>query len=664
MNKPRGIQGILILLWGIQADFFWVSIPMALLLEYRYYFNRRWALSETDFYRVADVVSLVLIAVILYLFFNSQPKHFIIALIEWIPLIIYPLVAIYAYSTSERMSLDVIFYSLRKQREPVQQSWDLDYIYLGACLVAVGTNPDSKFWFFPLSILVLAITFYPLKSKRYKVSVWFMALGMVLLIALGTQFTLRQSHLALKDITANWIASWIRSRTDPLKTTTSLGRVGDLKVSDAILFRIKVIDDGPAPSLLQEAIYDLPAGTDWMVLNTGFTNVPHTGDFIWQFSQTKNANAAKAQSTFTRKINQDASSSARMYLEFNKVSALVPTPDSVTKISDLPALNIQQNEYGTLRATGLIPSAFFNMEYGQKNTVNSQPRPSDFYLPQEYEPLFSDHSYPLAPKSKSAAVAYVKEFFSDYTYSLYQPEDLANHQPLEYFLKTRKSGHCEYFATATVLMLRHLGVPARYVVGYSVQEYDSFLEMYVVRQRHAHAWAIAYVNGEWQVVDTTPSTWVALEAQNESLLRPLLNLVSSRWFAFQRWWEVQRLEDHKTELYVLGILLTLILAWRLYRSDQVTVNKPAEGSTDEGEDFADLPFYRIETLLTNAGFSRGKGELLIDWIERIEHPELVALIRPHYKWRFDPLATTEKEKHDLELKVKLWIEKSYSSTLR
>jgi transglutaminase-like putative cysteine protease len=45
-----------------------------------------------------------------------------------------------------------------------------------------------------------------------------------------------------------------------------------------------------------------------------------------------------------------------------------------------------------------------------------------------------------------------------------------NETPLARFLLRTRSGHCEYFATATVLLLRQLGIPARYAVGYAVHE--------------------------------------------------------------------------------------------------------------------------------------------------------------------------------------------------
>lgn len=651
MIKPRFIQGILILLWGSQTEFLWISIPMALLLEGRYFFNRRWALEKNDFYRISDLVSLALLATMIYLVLNTKSTHFIILLVQWLPLIFYPLVLIYAYSTSEKMSLDVIFYSLRKQKEPVQQSWDLDYIYLGICLIAIGTFHNLEIWYFLLVALVLAFSLYPLRSIRYSLLSWITALLVTLGLAFATQFTLRESHLALKEKSAEWIASWIRNKTDPMRNTTALGRIGELKLSDTILFRVKVMEGSEVPELLQEAVYDLPSGRDWLILDANNKTLQHTDDFIWKFSfEDEKKRREGPDSQVSSKID-----SATMYMEFTKEKALVPVPGGILELRDLPALDIQQNQYGTLQGIGLIPTPYFYVEYEKNHRINTPPKSSDLYFPQEYETLFAENVSTSQPMTATKALDYVREFFHGYTYSLYQPEDLRYQDPLEYFLKESKSGHCEYFASTTVLLLRYLGVPARYVTGYSVQEYDPYLEMYIVRERHAHAWAIAYLNGNWQTVDTTPAVWSGIEAATAGSFRPVIDFLSHRYFSFQRWWEVQKLDDYEIHLYILAIVLLIILAWRLYTSEQVVLDSSKSKLEQSLTQYESLPFYKIETLLTNSGLHRYRGELLSNWLSRIGQEELHPWVGIHYKWRFDPKGISQSDKEKFETQVNLWI---------
>ena len=64
--------------------------------------------------------------------------------------------------------------------------------------------------------------------------------------------------------------------------------------------------------------------------------------------------------------------------------------------------------------------------------------------------------------------------------------------PLEYFLFDLKKGFCNYSASAEVLMLRSLGIPARLAVGYAQGQPNLQNTFYTVRERDTHAWPEVY----------------------------------------------------------------------------------------------------------------------------------------------------------------------------
>jgi protein-glutamine gamma-glutamyltransferase len=92
----------------------------------------------------------------------------------------------------------------------------------------------------------------------------------------------------------------------------------------------------------------------------------------------------------------------------------------------------------------------------------------------------------------------------EYSYTLdFVGRDAAN--PLEAFLFTYKTGHCEYFASAMVLLLRSQGIPARLAAGFLGGEYNPLSGYYIVRQSNAHAWVEAYLpDAGWSEFDPTP----------------------------------------------------------------------------------------------------------------------------------------------------------------
>jgi transglutaminase-like putative cysteine protease len=78
--------------------------------------------------------------------------------------------------------------------------------------------------------------------------------------------------------------------------------------------------------------------------------------------------------------------------------------------------------------------------------------------------------------------------------------------PVDFFLFDLKEDFCEYFASAMVVMLRELGVPARMVEGYTAGTLDPTTGKFVVKELDAHAWVEVYfpLYG-WIEFEPTPS---------------------------------------------------------------------------------------------------------------------------------------------------------------
>lgn len=80
--------------------------------------------------------------------------------------------------------------------------------------------------------------------------------------------------------------------------------------------------------------------------------------------------------------------------------------------------------------------------------------------------------------------------------------------PVEYFLGKSGQGYCMHYASAGVLILRALGVPARYASGYIVgaatfEETENGYEAQIMDNK-AHAWAEIYLNGiGWIPIEMT-----------------------------------------------------------------------------------------------------------------------------------------------------------------
>lgn len=113
--------------------------------------------------------------------------------------------------------------------------------------------------------------------------------------------------------------------------------------------------------------------------------------------------------------------------------------------------------------------------------------------------------------SRAKLAEYLEEYFISgiYKYSLSSDNFNSDESPLYTFLFKTKSGHCAMYASSMCLLLRYMGVPARYVTGFTVGG-DNCAETsdgykYTVVQKNLHAWVEVYFDGiGWIPYDPTP----------------------------------------------------------------------------------------------------------------------------------------------------------------
>lgn len=114
--------------------------------------------------------------------------------------------------------------------------------------------------------------------------------------------------------------------------------------------------------------------------------------------------------------------------------------------------------------------------------------------------------------------------------------------PVADFLFKRKEGHCEYFATAMVVMLRSLGIPARPVNGFLGSRYNSFGDYYIVTEGNAHSWVeVFFQDRGWVTFDPTPSAVrEKLVFASFSELNFFLDSIKLKWYKWVVFYNLDR----------------------------------------------------------------------------------------------------------------------------
>lgn len=164
-------------------------------------------------------------------------------------------------------------------------------------------------------------------------------------------------------------------------------------------------------------------------------------------------------------------------------------------------------------------------EYYVMNSCTSVPEDLDDYLdeycrnndnfglknPEDYRDV---NEYRL-----EAMDAVYYNFFTNYSYTMSPGTTPYSDDFVRFFLETQQRGYCCHFASSGVMLLRHLGVPARYVEGYCIPlslvdengtgldvDFDEWYqgESFVnekgvltvdVNDSYAHAWIEVYMEG-------------------------------------------------------------------------------------------------------------------------------------------------------------------------
>lgn len=106
----------------------------------------------------------------------------------------------------------------------------------------------------------------------------------------------------------------------------------------------------------------------------------------------------------------------------------------------------------------------------------------------------------------------------NYPYTLNVSEVPEGKDFVSYFLFEEKKGYCTYFASATTILCRMAGIPARYVEGFKTPDNKDGDGKYMVTNAEAHAWSEILINPQkdiWVVVDPSP-TPTEFEARNNT----------------------------------------------------------------------------------------------------------------------------------------------------
>ncbi|MDQ7001775.1 MAG: transglutaminase-like domain-containing protein [Ghiorsea sp.] len=619
-----------LIFWGWVTGVLWLGALLALLLFATMAFNAKYDFEAASFYQVANFSALIVVAIFTFYWLDDKASKSILPTVRLLPVALMPLLIMQYISKGFEIPVAALLFFKRKVSDN-KPSFDMSVLFFAVCLFSAGGVADlGLIYFTGISVLMLLLL---LIQHHGKGSAHVTLLVLMFLAAetvgLGVVYGIQDAQMKIEAR----INAWLLAYNDGSKASTALGELGRLKLSDAIVFRVQTDERLPMPMLLREGSYQRYVHGTWYGGAWQDKAVPLQDD-RWQL----------LQSSLPMRHLQISQSFARDTFS-------LALPQTTTAISNLDVDSLLIKQGGRVEAQGLPPFVAFDVWYHPQLPQTSAVQRSDLDINQQQAKSIAQfvkkhdlYQIKFKHGEHQAVQALANIFQQQYQYSTWQKAYSSNKTALAYFLEDSFAGHCEYFATATVLILRELGIPARYVVGYSMSEWDD--DMYVVRGRDANAWAEALVDGVWVSIDNTPANWLKIENQDRAVWQGLVDWFSALGFKFKQW----RYQGEKdtTAWYGLLALLFVILAYRILKRVRTVQNV-----TDEIEvSCADKGWLSLEQALNEAGYQRKTGQTLQQWFLMIDGGQWSNIAELFEKKWYAKYGLSEREHVLLSTKVK------------
>ena len=642
MRFPPLFIGFATVFWGFCTGWIPFSIAAAVVFEASNIVKTRFDLQKKDFIRISDLSSVLMLILLFYSYMENEPRMIFLGFITTLPMIFMPLLFAQLFSTSDKVVIGTKFGKNVHAHSPV----DIRTLYIPAVLFATAAANIKSVWFVVLFLIIVfvALSGYVKDSKTLKRYIMFSLIAVFTTVFIGGAVV--GGHILISRKMMDWYNDWYSSLSaDPFKTSTAMGDLGRLKLSGEIVFRAYPGKSPVIPLYMKQSDYNVIVGNSWYSRPKRTTSVFPDNDMEWQFF-------GEGEGSDTMKVS--------VWMSSRKGEGVLPLPDGAKRATGLDVAGIEKSFLGAIYVEEGPELLEFTVSYDYDRRYEPFPGRMDLYIPEPEKKVVDDvmRQNSLIGKTSEETLENIERFFAGFTYST-NLKSTSNKSVLFDFLNNTKEGHCEYFASATVLMLRNAGIAARYRTGFMLDEYDSFENALIARKRDAHAWVIAYIGDTWVTVDTTPPQWKVSDGGGKSFFEPVNDFFA--WLKL-KYEQYRRKKDAGFNKFLIAAatVLTVFMIARVYLRKKRVKETPSGTKKPLFEAAGlDSPLYEILDFYEKNGLKRDDSETLRRWIEKnstelgndFDFPGFAKL---HEKLRFDTKADRTRLMSELLEKFCEW----------
>ncbi len=637
------------------------GILLAVVVESARWTKFRWDFNEEACGRAWQFTTIAIALAAVLVFLDGTPYEALPNLLTWLPALLLPMQFVQSYGLSDSMPLNIFSFlaSHRRKRnlrlglaESVIHV-NFGNIYFVTAMIAATLGSQSNSWPFLPGIIILA-GWMLLSSSHSRPAYLLVALTVAGGIAIVGQ-------LGIKEL-QTWLGNSGPGQAgfDPNYVATLVGRSGVVEQSPDIVWRLRAAEKAPPPTLLRTATYNAYASGRWKILpviESLFKDLdtvePATGE-IYQLLAANLPPAAKKDA-----VRPGLPRFTLRGAAFAETPLALPGDAASARDFELDA--IERNSLGTVRVFPKNSVIEGTVLWQGVISPESPPFDEDLIVLQQEQAALNEvlqelhlEDQPTLQKKLQVIRAWFQQNFR-YTRNLTidNPGFASTPTAVSQFLTKSRQGHCEYFASATTLLLRQAGIPARYAIGYAVQERDAKRNEFVIRGTHGHAWCRVWDKDsqQWLDFDTTPGSWLATLAPQSSVMQRFNDEVKRLREDFFLWRNrpANRLAATLV-MTAIGLAVLAFVVKRLWRSKQL-LEAASKTNGYEGP-IAPTPLNALELQAEKRLGCRPPGQPLGEWLTGLRpaltDPRILdEAIELHQRLRFDPLPRVQAEQNRL-----------------
>lgn len=617
----------------------WIGLGIAIFVESAHWTRIRWDFDDAAIIRATQAVILAAAATTAAIWLSGYGHTALADLATWVPALLLPLFFIQAFGTKHSMSVG-IFSILARQRKArnlrfglTDESPEFHFgnVFLIATMASAAISKDAHGWWF-LAGIVLLVSWKLLSVTR----------GLLLLpVILAAGLLAMAGDWGLEKL-SHWVGFGMfdgDDKLDPNFSPTMIGTQGTVDLSPTIIWRIHVPSNQPPPPRLKVASYNFFLGSQWR--NDNSVTYPFTEtESITHNDQT------------TQLLNPASTDTAPFEFSLRgslQAEGLLPIPGDASALKNFDFQHLGRNVRGMVRAYPNHPVISGIVAWNSNWTSEDLPTKNDLTNPNFEQQTIHDILASIGIQKQQdlpTKLAIIQSWFAQnfrYTRNLTIKRPIygrTQSHAITQFLTTVRSGHCEYFATATTLMLREAGIPARYATGYAVVEKDPNSGNYLVRGTHAHAWCRYWdaASACWRDFDTTPPGWIDEAAARTGFWQQLCDRLKCLKEDFSLWRNQSSIRTIFTHVALtIGLIMSMIILRRLWRSKRRIAHPSAFLTTNHAR--IHTPLHDLEHRAAKVLGPRPLGQPYAHWLAQLD-PHFPATldeaIRIHQRIRFDP----------------------------